>query len=228
MILYHLKFLLGTKVINDFDINVPLSTVPLLTDPNVSFSGGKITITNATFFIQGQFNLFPHTAIEFNNCHIYMGSGAVIFSANGYNSSFGFGNFVVQSSTDFFGTSCGMWRGIFAPSDGKIYFDKSTISDAEFAVEMDGCIMAINSTNTKFYNNCVSIYAPHRSGASYLIDYPGTANSIFSNTTFDSPTPMNFPTFNGQTCFPVSNQPYAGILVNDLDLNSSSTVTIPF
>ncbi len=220
---------LGVKKIRDLDdaIGTPNGgdkVADAFNDPsqpslNVQHTAGTdiVKVTDGVYFIEGQLNL-EVTRVEFIGCTFYMGSGAVIYAPRGYLPGAGLlGDFVARDNTHFLGTPCGMWQGIFATGDSKLYFSNSTIEDAEYAVKFGGCILAITCDQTTFNNNVITVFSQHIVSPSSNVFYNlGPDDSRFRNCIFDSSTPMVLPKFNGQRALPGNQKPFAAMYFNDL------------
>ena len=187
-------------------------------------SSNVVSVTGGTFFIEGQLNL-QDTKIIFYDCILYMGSGAVIYTSDGYSSP----GSLKATTTHFLGTDCGMWRGIYGPNDSRVILDNCTVEDAEFAIQTDDCGINLSCLHTTFNNNFVAIFFPHNlSGIDNQFIPHGLLPSEFSECTFGSNSLMILPPFNGQYGLPMDERPFAGMFLNDIEPSSSVNPSIPF
>ena len=206
------NFLTGQQVAAAFPGNSTFSSVP-----------NTVTVIGGTYFIEGQMNL-ANISLKFIGSTLIMGSGTVIYLGEGFLPPAKFSIDDVHIN----GTSCGMWRGIKAPGDGRISLKNSYISDAEIAVEATNCKFSIECSNTEFNNNVIGIYYPQDIGSpNSFIDILGYS-STFSSSTFQSSSPMTLAYFNGQHEFPLDKKPYAGMVLNDLVPSLPGLPSIPF
>jgi hypothetical protein len=218
------------KIFNSFNIIDPITNVGNCTFNNTT---KQVFVNNGTYFIEGQLNLNT-TQMVFSGTTLIMGSGAVIYTPFGSNLPSNSKGDFVAIDCHFKGTSCGMWQGIVANTDTKLYFFGVTIDDAEYAISWSGCWLALICDNTTFNNNYISIYSyPKISNQNSFqnLGNPAIAggNTRFKNCLFDSNSPMVLPTFNGQRGIPLYQKPFAAMYYNDLAQNSSGSLkSIPF
>ncbi len=194
-------------------------------------NAGSWQFDGVTFTIDGYLDC-SNNNVNFVNCIVKMGPGAVIYTnAGGWGT--GIPNLLINNST-FEGTGqCPthsdfprMWRGF--RHDNVAYFEiinHSNIYDAQYAILLNHGLV-LRSFNTDWQRNYISIFAPHGNNGNSFWDIGAGMPSIIESNTFDGTVPLAEDFF-GQAPATQDHKSLAGIYVNDLVTNLVTNRAIP-
>jgi hypothetical protein len=207
---------------DDHDLRIEDVAAAFGTSATFNLSTNTVTVTGSVGFIQGMLNL-SHTNINFTGCTVEMGSGAIVFLADGYpGAGLPAASFI---SSTFLGV-CAMWHGFQCGTDTYIYSDESNFQDAEYAFVLPECSSIFQFYKTSFDRNFIAMYRPHGLNQFY---FRSTApdKSVFKTTNFYGMQPITLPAYPGQGGVPFNNTSFAGMYLYDLDKSAPTEYSIP-
>lgn len=192
------------------DINGPFSFNDATID---GLMAGGLTITGQTLNINGKLRI--NGLVVFQGCELLMGPGSSIeLLGNGppLSNEIGFSNTMVHEA-------CGvMWKGISLLNGAAIkVVNASVISDAQYAVQINGNVTGYFDSQTRFTQNYIGLYAvPNITGNQFNPSGPNPNSSWpIGDVTFDGSAPLLTP-FVGQNPIPLNSTSYAGAVLNNM------------
>lgn len=166
--------------------------------PNFNFTSASVNI-KGTFVVDHDF--------DFTSCTVYASPGAQITVMPGF-------TLTLTGSTI---SSCyRMWRGIKVQGGASINVDNSTISDAQYGIDVDEGSFVNTDNNSFFTNNYIGIYS-----SKAVLDIRNTLglNLNINQTTFQTDGSL-LAIYPGQTTLPdappIGTKCYSGIYLNNL------------